>query len=672
MTSLPLNTESLNPLYSQIRDIRIKKDGDTTSLSLLDRNTNVFCQFEKLELVESVFDTLPKGALVVRDISDIVTYIKDKEIDTIVITYLDNSVHRYSITSTTYINNAASEKDETFVSINFTNHLYKFCEQHSLTNVLNNPKPYVDYISKQVEKIVTEINNKIDYDDSDAVAASITDTNNFSLYRPLNPIEYRTELPTDNILQYMAYLSTAAIDNTNKLPRFLFWTGFDNKVYFKYFHQNPDDDTTEIAYLNSKKLRFAVYDSDSPALSIPRNGPAYRKIYVLTTDPADQFISKKYFYIRKTPKLFNLSSSDPYQKLMYQFQDEGERYSLQAVSSDGILDTVPNGANELVYSRHWGYYDALNTLDQLAQPTLIGKQFGSDASYINKNFMGLSRAFPFVDNPEMWKHQFDLTPLHPNHPNESFVANNNNLQKILNIRYEIYDSTDGISNQLERIREIEKQNFVSYVLCCLADEEEQDETFFAAITGYVADPYLNYKSITVPDRNGVNDEPLVYRYYWKRLKLTVPPLIPLPPDSNNNPFRAFEDNSIWTLDTEGTDAADLSTFAFNLNERMNIYQGASSVNNYYGPGWHTLSLLVNEFTDVTYRPISQDGYDLDVSEISTTNKRHIVKMTKTSIRKLLVKAGETNPIVLNYYANRYLYTFEAQNVVDGNCPDPTP
>ena len=43
-------------------------------------------------------------------------------------------------------------------------------------------------------------------------------------------------------------------------------------------------------------------------------------------------------------------------------------------------------------------------------------------------------------------------------------------------------------------------------------------------------------------------------------------------------------------------------------------------------------------------------------------------MTKTSIRKILKKAGETNQDVLDYYANRYLYTFEAQNIVDGDCP----
>lgn len=668
MSSIPISTNNLNPLYSKIRDIRIKNDGDSEFLSLMDRNKNIYCQFEKIEFVESVFDIFPKGALVVRDTSDIITYIKNKSIDTIVITYIDNSVHYYSITSTTYINNAATERDETFVSINFTNHLYKFSEQNSLTNVMNNPKPHIDLVSAQVTKVVNEINNLIDFDDADDVTSEVDVTENFALYKPLNAIEYRTELPTDNIIQYLSYLSGSAIDKIDKLPRFLFWTGFDNKVYFKYFHQKPEDDASEMTYLRSKNLRFAVYDNDSPSLRIPRGGDIYRKIYVLTSDPADQFISKKYFYIRKTPKLFNVSSSGDAEKLMYQFQDEGERYTIEVVSSEGVLNQVPKGANEMAFRGHWGYYDSLNTLDQFTQPTLIGKQFGSDASYITPNFMGLDKAFPYIDNPEMWKHQYDLTPLHPNLPGTSFTVNSNNLQRILNIRYDIYINTSGRSNQLKRIREIERQNFVSYVLCCLADEEETDETFFAAITGYIPDPYLSFKNETVVNRNGANGEPLVYRYYWRRLNLQVPPLIPLPANSNNNPFRGFENNSVWALDPDdGTDSGDLTTFAFNLNERMNIWYGAQT-NSYYAPGWHADSIVVNEFTDVNYRPISQNTGDLDTSVISTTNKRHIVKMTKTSIRKILKKAGEINQAVLDYYANRYLYTFEAQNIVDGDCP----
>ena len=675
MSSSSLNPNNLNPLYSKIRDIRIKNDGDSEFLSLMDRNKNIYCQFEKIELLESVFDIFPKGSLIVRDTSDIITYIKNKSIDTIVITYIDNSVHYYSITGTTYLNNAATERDETLVSINFTNHLYKFAEQNSLTNVMNNPKPFVDKVSSQVSKVVTEINNLIDFDDADTVTAEVDETENFALYKPLNAIEYRTELPTDNVFQYLAYLSTASIDKIDKLPRYLFWTGFDNKVYFKYFHQNPEDDTKQIAYLNSKNLRFAVYDNDSPSLRIPRGGPIYRKIFVLTSDPADQFISKKYFYVRKTPKLFNVSSTDAAEKLMYQFQDEGERYSIEVISSDGIVDSVPKGASEMNFEGHWGYYDSLNTLDQLAQPTLIGKQFGSDAEYLNVDFMGLNSAFPFIDNPEMWKHQYDLTPLHPNLPETSFTPNSNNLQRILNIRYDVYLSTSGQSNQLKRIREIERQNFVSYVLCCLADEEEDvDETFFAAITGYEPDPYPFYKfdPNSADKRYGANDEPLVYRYYWRRINLQVPPLIPLPLNTNNNPFRGFENNSVWALDpNDGTDSADLTTFAFNLNERMNIWYGVQT-NSYYAPGWHADSIVQNEFLDVNYRPISQNTGELDINIESTTDKRHIVKMTKTSIRKLLKNAGETNQDVLDYYANRYLYTFDAQNIVDGKCPPPQP
>lgn len=665
MTSLPTNIQNLNPLYSKIRNIVLKRDGSTSSLSLLDREENIYCQFEKIEFLESVFDVLPKGSLVVRDTSDIITYIKNQNYDTIVVTYIDNSVHYYSITSTTYMNNAASERDENFVSINFSNHLYKFSEQNSLTNTLNNPKPNIDFIHKQVEKIVTGIKNIVSstFSDSTDVTAEIDETDNFSLYKPLNCTEYRTELATDNVLQYLSYLSTASIDKIDKLPRFLFWTGFDNKIYFKYFNQTPDSDTDEISYMSSKKLRFAVYDSDSPSLSIPRGGPAYRKIYVLTTDPADQFISKKYFYVRKTPKVFNVSNTDVAKKLMYQFQDEGERYDIQIINSDGIINSVPKGANEMIYSGHWGYYDSLNTLDNVAQPVLIGKQFGSDSSYLNTSFMGLNRAFPFVDNPEMWKHQYDLTQLHPNLPTTtSFSVNSNNLQRILNIRYDIYNTTNGLPRQLNEIRKIERQNFISYVLCCLADNEKPDETFFAAITGYIPEP---------GGPIGVTEEPLTYRYYWSKLNLIVPSLIPLPPNNNNNPFRKFEDDAIWELDPDvGTSPPDLTTFAFNLNERTNFFDGVGG-NGYYAPGWHADSIVVNELTRVKYRPISQNTGDLQTS-VTALSKRHIVKMTKTSILRLLKSAGETNADVLEYYADKYLYTFDAQNVVDGLCPTPPP
>jgi hypothetical protein len=104
---------------------------------------------------------------------------------------------------------------------------------------------------------------------------------------------------------------------------------------------------------------------------------------------------------------------------------------------------------------------------------------------------------------------------------------------------------------------------------------------------------------------------------------------------------------------------------------MNVWYGPQT-NSYYAPGWHADSIVQNEFLDVNYRPISQNTGELDINIESTTDKRHIVKMTKTSIRKLLKNAGETNQDVLDYYANRYLYTFDAQNIVDGKCPPPQP
>jgi len=679
MGDAPLDYSSANPLYSKISEIWLYNDdasgGGTEDLSLMN---NVHCKFEKLEMIESVFEQYPKGAITVRDLTDIVTVIKENEFNAIMIKYLDGTFHNFYISSTSYLNNAASETSETYVSINFTNHLYHTIEQESLVNIVNTKKPTVSLIHEFMEDIIPKLNNAMHthFSAADDIKLTVDKTENFVLYKPLNCLESRTDLPTDNCMQYFSYLSSYAVGrnpNANRyLPRFLFWTGWDNTVNFKYFYQHPDEDENQLTKLDENNFRYAVYDSDTPAITIDRDGDEkiFKKIYTFLTDPADQFMSTKAFYVRKTPRLLSPSSGLPYDQLLYQYQDEGEKYTISIVTSDGIFNTVPNGANEITYDGHWGYYDDLTSINKVNKPTHIGNVFGLEQKYVNPEFMGLTGLFPYIDSTEMWRHQFDLTSLHPNCPLTSYTKNNTNLDKIISLRYEVFKETNGIPDQLEKIREIERQNFVAYVLCCLTTPEEnlQDETFFAAITGYTPEisPYAE---------NGVNGEPLKYLYYFVRLKPTAPSSSVISSTKTNNPFRGFE-KPFWEFDITSTDKSvpdDFSTYAINLNERTNFVDTSLGIGK-YAPGWHALSILANEYTNVTYRPIGHNIRDLD-TESGCANfdcgKYHIVRMTKTPMKRLLIEAEVTKEDLLEYYSNRYLYTFAAENVTDGRCPTPT-
>ena len=94
-------------------------------------NKNTECQFQRLDLETSVFEIFPIGAVIVRDTNDITNFIQNNNIDYIFM-YIqdgnDTNEVKLSITSTTFINNAASETEENFVSINVTNSFYKLSQ----------------------------------------------------------------------------------------------------------------------------------------------------------------------------------------------------------------------------------------------------------------------------------------------------------------------------------------------------------------------------------------------------------------------------------------------------------------------------------------------------------------------------------------------------------------
>jgi hypothetical protein len=268
--------------------------------------------------------------------------------------------------------------------------------------------------------------------------------------------------------------------------------------------------------------------------------------------------------------------------------------------------------------------------------------------------------YPFIDNPEMWKNMWDMTPVHPNIGTSitgSITATNTNLQKVFQVR----ESSKTSTSKLEKIKEIELQNFVYYVLCCLKEPEiEQEETFFACITGW--------KSDTTNEEYGVNDEPLIYRYAWKRIGVEL---------QSSIDFDYFTNPELypWEYMDEGSVPADITTWAINLNERRNtLYSGSDA---YYAPGWYTLNLREPVFENsVTYRPIGNGGGTLEA--VATGNTcRHIVMMRKIPFIQIVLNAKNYENIIgvdkeklLEYIQaskGKYLYCFELSNVTDGKC-----
>ena len=151
-----LTFSQLNPFYSPIEDIFLFVDDPSLDLREEDNQISIFkknplCQFEKLEMLEGVFELFPSGSLILRDTSDIVSYIKSSNFNSIQIIFLDGSSVYYSITSISYVNNAASENEEKFVAVNFTNHLFKFSEETSLIQLIPNKKPKVHRINEFIK-----------------------------------------------------------------------------------------------------------------------------------------------------------------------------------------------------------------------------------------------------------------------------------------------------------------------------------------------------------------------------------------------------------------------------------------------------------------------------------------------------------------------------------------
>ena len=281
------NTQSrFNPAYSTIKSIFIR--GLDGSLEISKQNTE--CRFEKIEIVENITEVLPRGALVVTDLKDIVSYVNYKAIDKVIIEFFNGKKWYCDITSVSYINNAGSDSDDTIVAINFTNQYYKYFSTNSLNSLLGFKKPKVFHINELVEQLRFTFGADSGWNDP---------ASNYFLYKPLSPYNSGEESIPDNAIELFNYISTGAIDEFGE-PNFIFWTGMGGDVNFKSFKRNIEDDASYKS-MDADVRNVGIFKGDAVIQKLS-DKKKYRKAYFFASNPAYQWISKNYYYIRKTPK----------------------------------------------------------------------------------------------------------------------------------------------------------------------------------------------------------------------------------------------------------------------------------------------------------------------------------------------------------------------------------
>jgi hypothetical protein len=664
---MALNLQS-NPFDSPLAGLFLKSsDNSNASFNILNRNEE--CQFHRLELEQSVFEIFPIGAVVVRDTRDITTFIQANNIDYIIMNMIDGTSVRLSITSTTYVNNAASEAEENFVSINVTNSFYKLSQKTSASNLLTKDGILEDrvdslenilgYFDRNVRKTLGFQNNN----SNSTFQGDISYPSNFFCLKMLNPGNNNlTYTATDNAFQYLNYISSLAVgpdsgsSTGSREPRFLFWTEFGDLISFKYFYEDKTKDIETFKKYNDRNYRYSIYNADVPAQQ-STNGKVYKKIYNLRTDPTNQWVSKNYFYVRKTPKFLDsippgISSPAEKQKyatqaLTYHFQDDGEKYNIEVIASSGVVNGVTSGADEMIYEKDWGWVSDHNTNNDNAPATHGSGEFGFAKSYSVINYMGSTGYFSHSDNIDMWKNMFDITEIHPDYPNplptgSSTTKNPNEYiyNTIQTNLTKLYKGNTYTPKNLEVRRQIERENFVLYSLCCMGDSEQ---SFFANLIRYAPDPY------TIPPTppnaiDLISGVGLKWRYMWEGLKFTN--------GAGSSYWIAME---LWESDptnmSTGTGPND--TWAINLNERT----AGLGDPDYYPPGWFANGLA----SSFKYRPI---GCNTIIPDTNGATIAHIVKMYKTTAERLALEGGITMPPELR---GKVLYYFSAENVVDGSC-----
>jgi hypothetical protein len=452
-----------NAFDSSLKSIYLKSSlSKDFKLDIVAVNTQ--CQFNKLEMDESVFEIFPIGSIIVRDTKDIVSLIQINKIDEVDIVFQNGTTRYCTLISTSYVNNAASEKEENFVALHISNFSYKLSQKYSASDLLIRKDTIEDQIYT-IDDLATNLDKNL----VDILGGSpglykglINQADNYFCLKMLNVgnnnLNYSV---TDNAFQYMNYIASLAVDKKYKEPRFLFWTTFDDYFYFKYFPINiaEEDKSIKDKYATNN-YSYAVYDGDIPVQKAS-NDRQYKKIYVLKTDPTNQYVSKNYFYIRKTPKFLDSLppgvSGDAAKKyttqaLTYHFQDDGEKYNIEAIASSGIINGVTSGADEFFCDRDWGWISDFNTINENGKSTHNSGEYGTAKAYSKINYMGHTGYFSRTDNVETWKNMFDMTEIHPDYPRGSTLKFYYN--EIQNNLTSLYKGNSYTTKTLETLRKI--------------------------------------------------------------------------------------------------------------------------------------------------------------------------------------------------------------------------
>ena len=651
---MAINTNS-NAFDSTIRSLFFTKSKDLTdSFDILNQNPreNSECRFTRLEMEETVFTIYPVGALVVRDTGDIINFIQNNQFDSILVSFNDGAEPRLlSITSTANVTNAASDTEESFVSISFTNSFYKLSQKKSAADLLISEDTLEDRVYT-IEELLTSANTKIKSifnSDKSSYIGTVTPADNFFSLKQLNVGNNKLNLSvTDNAFQYLNYLSSLAVDKQSYAPRFMFWTEFGDYINFKHFPSNLSTDSDGVKKYNDNNYRYSVYNGDSPTQR-STNGETYKKIYVLNTDPTNQFVSKNYVYVRKTPKFLDIIPLDITETVKYttkaltfHFQDDGEKYNIETIASNGLYGGMTSGADEVFYEKDYGWISDINTTNDNAPATHGSGEFGLAKIYSANNYMGNSGYFSRADTTEMWKNMFDMTAVHPDYPRSPSTNPNNSpdtstfyYNQIQQNLTELYKGSSYSPDNLETRRKIERENFVLYVLCCLGN----DESFFANIIRYEPDELVKEYADTTQTPQSMGPD-LKWRYQWEGLKFT---------NAAGSTYWSLIE--LWETDETNMAGATQDTWAINLNERT---AGLGSPR-YLPPGW------VNESGGFKYRPIGCNTANVNPTGATVA---HIVKMYRTSAEKMAMDGNITIPPELR---GKVLYYFSAENVLDGTC-----
>jgi hypothetical protein len=655
--------KNFNPAYSTIKSILLAdetsaNDGNGTSLDITKQNPE--CLFERIEFTESITELVPSGVLIVQDRQDIVGRLQKFKITRIIVNFLDGTKPWYfHITSVNYLNNAASDTEENFVAIYFTTEYYFDNQEYSLLSSLDFKYPRVYKINDFVDHVKQD--GFFREEERYEVTDSYTDpTDNYILYKPINALGDRQPAPIDDALQYMNYIASYAVwdgdrqNNTGNLPKypnFMFWTGLNASINFKYFYRDLEKDSS-FESIDTDYRRIAVYDGESVIQKLT-DEKIYRKAYNILTNPAYQYLSKNYYYIRKTPKFldvvpqiyFNQNGSpgtDYYgyttKALMYQFQDEGQRYNIEIVGSTPAGATYAvGGAEQLVYDGHFGFFTDLDSVNQETFLNSFNGDYGLDASVSNMSFglSGVCGFMPFIDNTEMWNNMFDLTQIHPdqgNNPPRDIEGIQTNLQKVMDIRYQAFvNRTTNLQNRLDLLRKIETQNFVMYSLCCMGTRS--DDCFFAVLQEYAVDFGLTgyFNNLPVPNPGDAKK----YMYRWNKLTFVGGTGYTASTGGTGYMIEG------WTLDPLIKSGLTLdNSWAININERS--LTGPSGLSLAYLPPGYASDCVPSYFK---YRPIGVAGNSFGASGYIN----HIVRLCRNN-----------DPLNGFYY-------FTVENTLDGCC-----